>query len=42
MMGLPLSTWYRLVIWLGLGLVIYFAFSVRNAVHVRAAQRKAA
>lgn len=39
MIGLPLSTWYRLVIWLGLGLVIYFAFSLRNAEHERAKGR---
>ena len=26
MLGLPLTTWIRLVVWLGIGLVIYFAY----------------
>jgi APA family basic amino acid/polyamine antiporter len=31
MLFLPLSTWYRLVGWLVLGLVIYFAYGMRNS-----------
>jgi APA family basic amino acid/polyamine antiporter len=27
MIGLPLATWERLVIWLGIGLVVYFSYS---------------
>jgi APA family basic amino acid/polyamine antiporter len=26
MIGLPLDTWARLVIWLAMGLIIYFAY----------------
>jgi APA family basic amino acid/polyamine antiporter len=29
--GLPLLTWYRFFIWLGIGLVIYAAFGSRNS-----------
>jgi APA family basic amino acid/polyamine antiporter len=32
MFFLPADTWYRLVIWLGIGLVIYFAFGYRFSV----------
>jgi APA family basic amino acid/polyamine antiporter len=32
MFFLPADTWYRLVIWLGLGLVIYFLFGYHNSV----------
>jgi APA family basic amino acid/polyamine antiporter len=35
MIGLPLQTWYRLVIWLVTGLVIYFAYSRRRAYAIR-------
>ena len=31
MLGLPLETWLRFVVWLGVGLVIYFAFSRRHS-----------
>ena len=31
MLFLPLDTWLRLVIWLGLGMVIYFAYSRRHS-----------
>jgi APA family basic amino acid/polyamine antiporter len=37
MSGLPLSTWERLVIWLVVGMVIYFAYSRARAARVRAA-----
>ncbi len=30
MVSLPLSTWERLIIWMGIGLVIYFLYSRRN------------
>jgi APA family basic amino acid/polyamine antiporter len=32
MFGLPLATWLRLVIWLAIGLVIYFSYSCRHSV----------
>ncbi len=38
MLFLPLETWLRLVIWLTIGLVIYFAFGYRHSV-LRAATR---
>ena len=31
MLFLPLDTWYRLVIWLGLGLAFYFGYGVRHS-----------
>lgn len=31
MLQLPLATWIRLVVWMALGLVIYFAYSQRNS-----------
>lgn len=31
MLFLPLETWLRLVVWLGIGLLIYFAYSYRNS-----------
>ncbi|MDQ4080733.1 MAG: hypothetical protein M3125_08230, partial [Gemmatimonadota bacterium] len=37
MVGLPLSTWKRLVIWLVVGMVIYFGYSRARAARVRAA-----
>jgi APA family basic amino acid/polyamine antiporter len=36
MIGLPLATWERLVIWLAIGLSIYFFFGRRNAARLRA------
>jgi hypothetical protein len=36
MAGLPLATWERLVIWLAIGLTIYFAYSRARAARVRA------
>jgi APA family basic amino acid/polyamine antiporter len=37
MAGLPLATWERLVIWLAIGLTIYFVYSRARAARVRAA-----
>jgi APA family basic amino acid/polyamine antiporter len=31
MVALPLATWLRLVIWLALGLVLYFAYGARHS-----------
>ncbi len=31
MNGLPLDTWLRLILWMSLGLVIYFAYSYKNS-----------
>ena len=36
MRGLPGDTWLRLAAWLGLGLVLYFAYGRRRARRVRA------
>lgn len=36
MSGLPLDTWIRLVVWMALGLVIYFVYGKANAERVRA------
>ena len=38
MLGLPLETWERLVIWLAAGMVIYFAYSRRRAHALRFAR----
>jgi APA family basic amino acid/polyamine antiporter len=35
MCSLPLDTWVRLIVWMGLGLVIYFAYGRANAARVR-------
>jgi APA family basic amino acid/polyamine antiporter len=32
MVGLPIATWERLVIWLAIGLVVYFGYSHRHAI----------
>jgi APA family basic amino acid/polyamine antiporter len=42
MFSLPLATWGRLVIWLAIGLVIYFSYSRRGAAVTRAARRAVA
>jgi APA family basic amino acid/polyamine antiporter len=31
MVGLPMATWERLVIWLAIGLGVYFAYSRRSS-----------
>jgi flagellar basal body-associated protein FliL len=31
MNGLPLDTWLRLIVWMSIGLVIYFAYSYKNS-----------
>jgi APA family basic amino acid/polyamine antiporter len=36
MLGLPLTTWIRLVVWLAVGLAIYFLYGRRNAERMRA------
>src|SRR5262249_9461011 len=37
MYGLPLDTWKRLIVWMVLGLIIYFVYGMR---HSRIAQRR--
>jgi len=37
MTGLPLATWVRLALWLGIGLAIYLLFGRRNAARMRTA-----
>jgi len=39
MFSLPVATWERLVIWLAIGLVIYFSYSRHGAAVTRAARR---
>jgi APA family basic amino acid/polyamine antiporter len=39
MAGLPKETWERLIIWMVLGLIIYFGYSYRHS-ELRKAQRK--
>jgi APA family basic amino acid/polyamine antiporter len=42
MMGLPLATWIRFVVWLGIGLCIYFAYSrKRSPLHATRVQAAA-
>ena len=31
MYGLPFDTWARLLIWMGIGVIIYFAYSVKHS-----------
>jgi APA family basic amino acid/polyamine antiporter len=42
MAGLPLATWERLLIWLAIGLVIYFSYSRRSSLLSSRRQRRAA
>jgi len=42
MFSLPVTTWERLVVWLAIGLVIYFSYSRRGAAVTRAARRAVA
>ena len=37
MLGLPSETWLRLLIWLAIGLAIYFLYGARAAERARAA-----
>ncbi|MEZ5367091.1 MAG: amino acid permease C-terminal domain-containing protein, partial [Bryobacterales bacterium] len=37
MLGLPSETWERLLIWLALGMLIYFTYGRRNSVARKAA-----
>jgi APA family basic amino acid/polyamine antiporter len=39
MLGLPLATWLRLVIWLAVGLAIYFGYGRASAARRRADRR---
>jgi APA family basic amino acid/polyamine antiporter len=32
MFSLPLDTWIRLIVWLAIGLVIYFSYGKKNSV----------
>jgi APA family basic amino acid/polyamine antiporter len=32
MFSLPLATWWRLIIWMAIGLVIYFTYGIRKSV----------
>jgi APA family basic amino acid/polyamine antiporter len=32
MIALPLDTWLRLIIWMGIGLTIYFTYSYRHSI----------
>jgi APA family basic amino acid/polyamine antiporter len=42
MLALPGTTWERLVIWLALGMIVYFAYGRRNAERTRAARKAVA
>jgi APA family basic amino acid/polyamine antiporter len=39
MVALPGTTWERLIIWLAIGMIVYFAYGRRNAERKRAARR---
>jgi APA family basic amino acid/polyamine antiporter len=31
MMGLPWATWERLILWMGIGVIVYFAYGYRQS-----------
>ena len=37
MVGLPFDTWMRLLLWLGIGLVVYFSYGRHHSVLRQAA-----
>ena len=37
MAGLPLDTWIRLIVWMAIGLLIYFIYGMR---HTKISQRR--
>lgn len=41
MLALPKDTWIRLIVWMAIGLVIYFAYGQRNAARVRGESERA-
>ncbi|MCX5783202.1 MAG: amino acid permease, partial [Elusimicrobia bacterium] len=32
MLSLPMATWWRLIVWLVIGLVIYFTYGIKNSI----------
>ncbi|NBV79875.1 MAG: hypothetical protein EBR62_08455, partial [Verrucomicrobia bacterium] len=41
MCSLPADTWIRLLVWMGIGLIIYFFYGRANAARVRAEKEQA-
>src|SRR6185369_6347508 len=42
MLSLPTANWYRLIVWLAIGLVIYFSYSRYHTVMRKIAERESA